>query len=158
MREQTSRGKKEQIRAVEESARMINRSGYRIGLVLGSGLGDFGDRLTHATVIETGKIPHYPVSTVEGHKGRLLFGKLKGVKLCILQGRVHFYEMGDLQSVLYPILVLRKLGIRSLILTNAAGGINGGFSPGDLMLITDQMNLTFENPVKVRCMELYDRK
>ncbi|MBS4029239.1 MAG: purine-nucleoside phosphorylase [Ignavibacteriales bacterium] len=118
-----------------------------IAIVLGSGLGDFGESLSNKTVIDTSTIPNYPVSTVEGHKGKLIFGKLKNIPLLAFQGRIHFYESGNLGKVLYPIHVAHSLGIKTLIVTNAAGGINKNFTPGDLMLITDHINLTFLNPL-----------
>ncbi len=118
-----------------------------IAIVLGSGLGDFGDGLKNKTVIDTSTIPHYPISTVEGHKGKLIFGKLKNIPLLAFQGRIHFYESGNLEKVLYPIHVAHSLGIKTLIVTNAAGGINKNFTPGNLMLLTDHINLTFLNPL-----------
>jgi len=127
--------------------RKIAKSRPRIAVILGSGLGDFADSLTDKTAIDTSSIPHYPESTIEGHKGRLVFGKSAKTHICVLQGRVHFYETGNLESVLYPVSVLRLLGIKTLILTNASGGINKNFKPGDLMLIRDHINLTFENPL-----------
>ena len=116
----------------------------RIALILGSGLCDFSDNLPNRTSIPTSDIPHYPVSTVEGHKGKLVFAMLNEKPLLAFQGRVHFYETRDLEKVLYPIHVAHKLGIRTLITTNAAGGINRTFLPGDLMIIMDQINFTFE--------------
>lgn len=119
----------------------------KIAVVLGSGLGDFADALTKPTSINTSDIPHYPRSTVIGHQGRLVFGKLGSAPILAFQGRVHFYETGNLETVLYPIRIAHKLGIKTLIVTNAAGGVNRSFKPGDLMMITDQINLTFENPL-----------
>lgn len=135
---------------VKESVKFIRRESRgtpALGLVLGSGLGNFADLLLERRAIDTATIPHYPRSTVEGHKGRIVFGRLGKVELCVLQGRVHFYESGSLDAVLYPIRVLRALGVTTLIVTNAAGGVNPGFRPGDLMLITDQINLTFGLPL-----------
>ncbi len=119
-----------------------------IGIVLGSGLGDFAESLTNKVIIPTDTIPHYPISTVVGHKGRLVFGKIGITNLLAFQGRVHFYETGDLNTILYPIRVAHQLGIKTLILTNAAGGINKQFKPADLMVIVDHINLTFENPIR----------
>ncbi|MCX6136850.1 MAG: purine-nucleoside phosphorylase [Ignavibacteriales bacterium] len=125
----------------------------RIGIVLGSGLGDFGDGLHNRVEIDTSNIPHYPVSTVPGHAGRLVFGQLvsegkTSADLLAFQGRIHFYECNDLEKVIFPIQVAAELGIETLILTNAAGGINKAFRPGDLMLIRDFINLTMENPLR----------
>jgi purine-nucleoside phosphorylase len=114
----------------------------QIALVLGSGLGGFTDALQCDEVIPVGNIPHYPRSTVQGHKGEIVFARLEGVRLVAFRGRVHFYESGRLDTVLFPIRVAAALGAKTLILTNAAGGMNRTFVPGDLMLITDQMNFT----------------
>jgi purine-nucleoside phosphorylase len=118
-----------------------------VGVVLGSGLGDFADSLADAVSIPTTAIPHYPHSTVVGHRGRLVFGAVGRLPVLVFQGRVHYYETGTIETVLYPIRVAHALGIRTLLVTNAAGGIRTTFAPGDLMLIEDQINLTFENPV-----------
>ena len=121
-----------------------------IAVVLGSGLGDFCEGLSKKTFIDTSTIPHYPVSTVEGHKGKLIFGSLNNIPLLAFQGRIHFYESGNLEKILYPIRIAHSLGIKNLIVTNAAGGINKNFTPGNLMLITDHINLTFLNPLERR--------
>ncbi len=115
-----------------------------LGIVLGSGLGMFAESLADRVVIPSGGVPHYPRSTVEGHKGELVFGTLGGKRVLAIRGRVHFYESGDVQTILFPIRVAVGLGVRTLIVTNAAGGINRTFVPGDLMIIADQINLTGE--------------
>lgn len=150
--------------SVERSVEFILRQTTqrpRVGIILGSGLGDFADHITVETILETRNIPHYPVSTVEGHHGRLVFGKIGKTPLLAFQGRIHFYESGRLPIVLYPILVAKHLGINTLFVTNAAGGVNPSFVPGDLMLISDQVNLTFKDPLREISMpkiraELYD--
>ncbi len=120
-----------------------------VGLVLGSGLGDFADTLPGAIPIATSAIPHYPASTVVGHKGRLVFSTLgSGLSVVAFQGRVHFYESRDVRTVVFPIHLAHALGVRVLLITNAAGGINREFSPGDLMLISDQLNLTWVNSLR----------
>ncbi len=116
----------------------------RIAVILGSGLGDFADNLPNRTAISTSDIPHYPVSAVEGHKGCLAFATLNNKPILAFQGRLHFYESNSLDAVLYPIHVAQKLGIKNLIITNAAGGLNRTFLPGDLMIITDQLNMTLQ--------------
>lgn len=131
---------KESIRAIRKETRLIPR----IAIILGSGLGEFADSISQTRIIDNRSIPHYPRSTVEGHSGRLIFGKIKKIPVLAFQGRVHYYETGNVETILYPIRVAKALGIRKLIVTNAAGGINKGFVPGDLMLIADQINLTFE--------------
>lgn len=111
-----------------------------IGLVLGSGLGPLADKIEDADIIPYETIPHFPVSTVAGHAGRLVIGNLAGATVCAMQGRFHFYEGYSMQQVTLPVRVMRLLGIDTLILTNAAGGINPQFKVGDLMLIEDHIN------------------
>ena len=118
-----------------------------IGIILGSGLGTFADKLDHLTVINCKEIPHYPVSTVPGHEGLLYFGKLDNIDVLALKGRVHLYEGYSAHQVTYSVQIMAELGIKSLIVTNAAGGVNKNFSAGDLMLITDHINFTFSNPL-----------
>lgn len=135
----------------------------KIAIILGSGLGDYADNLEIKSSIDTATIPHYPQSTVEGHKGKLIFGMLKNKPILAFQGRVHYYETGTLNTILYPILVAHLLGVKIIIATNAAGGVNRQFHPGDLMLIKDHVNLTFLNPLaliskssKISCHKVYD--
>ena len=116
-----------------------------IALVLGSGLGDYAESLPHRIIFPSGGIPSYPRSTVPGHKGQIVFAEIAGRKLIAFQGRIHLYECNDLPMVLYPIAVAAELGAGTLVVTNAAGGINRQFAPGDLMLITDQIDLTFHS-------------
>jgi purine-nucleoside phosphorylase len=118
-----------------------------VGLILGSGLGAYADSLHRRTVMPFEELPHFPRSTVPGHSGNLVLGEAEGVPVVALQGRVHFYEGYSMDEVTYPARVLGRLGIRQLIVTNAAGGINAGFQPGDLMLITDHINLMGTNPL-----------
>lgn len=115
-----------------------------ITVVLGSGLGGFTESLSCNAVIQTESIPGYPRSTVEGHRGELVFCTASGRRLLAFRGRVHFYESGDVNALLFPIRVAAALGARILIITNAAGGVNRTFVPGDLMLISDHIDLTGE--------------
>lgn len=134
----------------EHAARTIRALGAeeaRVGLVLGSGLGAFADELEDATAIPYEEIPGFARSTVEGHAGRLVLGKVGGAPVVILQGRFHFYEGYALDEVTFPIRVLGLLGIKALILTNAAGGLNNSFTQGALMLISDHLNLMGTNPL-----------
>lgn len=117
-----------------------------IGVVLGSGLGDFADGLEERVVIPYAEIPGFPVSTVKGHKGNLVFGRINGKNLAVMQGRFHLYEGYPIQKVVFGTRVLGLLGISALIVTNAAGGINENFRPGDLMVLKDHINMTGENP------------
>jgi purine-nucleoside phosphorylase len=111
-----------------------------IGLVLGSGLGALAEAVEDPDVIEVSAIPNWPPSTVVGHSGRLVIGKLEGQTVLVQQGRAHFYEGHSLQQVTLPIRVMQLLGFEAVILTNAAGGINPAYGPGDVMLITDHVN------------------
>ncbi|HJR06426.1 MAG TPA: purine-nucleoside phosphorylase [Pyrinomonadaceae bacterium] len=119
----------------------------RVGLVLGSGLGAFADDLEDTVAIPYEEIPGFARSTVEGHAGRLVAGRVAGVPLVVLQGRFHFYEGYALDEVTFPIRVLGLLGIKALVLTNAAGGLNNSFKQGALMLISDHLNLMGTNPL-----------
>jgi len=121
-----------------------------IGLVLGSGLGSLADAVEAADVIPYESIPRWPQSTVQGHAGRLVIGQLEGQTVLVMQGRFHFYEGYSIQEVTLPVRVMKELGVNTLFLTNAAGGLNPSFVAGDLMLITDQINLlglTGTNPL-----------
>lgn len=118
-----------------------------IGLILGSGLGGLAEKIENATAFPYAEIPHFPLSTVEGHRGRLVIGFLGGRCVAAMQGRFHCYEGYDLKQVTYPVRVMRELGARILVVTNAAGGINTSFRPGDLMLIADHINLLGDNPL-----------
>ena len=119
----------------------------QIGLVLGSGLGDFADALENPTKIPYAEIPDFPQPTVEGHSGAFVFGTKQGKFVVALQGRLHYYEGFTQQEITLPIRVLAALGIQTLLLTNAAGGVNLGFKPGDLMLISDHINFSGANPL-----------
>ncbi|KGE17921.1 purine-nucleoside phosphorylase [Paenibacillus wynnii] len=118
-----------------------------IGLILGSGLGDLGDQIEDAVYLPYEEIPHFPQSTVVGHAGRFVIGKLEGKDVIIMQGRFHFYEGYAMRKVVLPVYVLAKLGIKTLVITNAGGGMNKAFKAGDLMLITDHLNMTGDNPL-----------
>ena len=117
-----------------------------VGIVLGTGLGDFADNIEVEYAIEYKDIPNFPVSTVEGHKGRLIFGRIDGRRVVAMQGRFHYYEGYTMQQVTFPVRVLKQLGIRCLFVSNASGGINPSFRTGDLMIITDHINL-MPNPL-----------
>src|SRR5205814_7329121 len=118
-----------------------------VAIVLGSGLGAFADELSDATAIGYDEIPGFAHATVEGHAGRLVIGKAGNVTVAAMQGRFHFYEGYSLEEVTFPIRVLKLLGVRTIILTNAAGSLNTEFTPGSLMVITDHINLLGVNPL-----------
>ena len=119
----------------------------RVGMVLGSGLGDVADAVTEAIVVPYGEIPHFPHSTVEGHTGRLVAGRLGGAAVVVMQGRVHFYEGYAPRQVTFPMRVLGALGIEAVVLTNAAGGIDDSYRIGQLVVITDHINMMGWNPL-----------
>jgi purine-nucleoside phosphorylase len=118
-----------------------------IGLVLGSGLGAFARSLDKATVIPFGQIPHFPVSTAIGHKGELVIGTSQGVPVAVMAGRVHLYEGYTVQQVVFPIRVLARMGVKTVIMTNAAGSVNVQYKPGELMVISDHINFMGVNPM-----------
>ncbi|MCK7606776.1 purine-nucleoside phosphorylase [Geobacillus stearothermophilus] len=118
-----------------------------IGLILGSGLGVLAEEIEEAVRIPYEEIPGFPVSTVEGHAGRLVYGRLEGATVVAMQGRFHYYEGYSLREVTFPVRVMKALGVRQLIVTNAAGGINERFQPGDFMIISDHINLLGTNPL-----------
>lgn len=129
---------------VEEAAtavRSLTKYQPTIGLVLGSGLNALAETIEDADIIPYDQIPHWPASTIPGHSGQLVIGKLEGKTVLVQQGRAHYYEGHPLSQIILPVRVMHMLGIRTLIVTNAAGGINAGFTPGDLMLITDHLNM-----------------
>lgn len=118
-----------------------------VGIILGSGLGAFADRIIDAVAIPFAEIPHFPKSTVPGHSGRLVMGMIDGVPVAVMQGRVHAYEGYSPREVTFPVRVLGLLGVKTLIVTNAAGGIRPGLKQGELVLISDHINFTGRNPV-----------
>ncbi|MGV7975562.1 MAG: purine-nucleoside phosphorylase [Anaerolineaceae bacterium] len=123
----------------------------QIALILGSGLGPLADEVESPAIIPTNEIPNWPVSTVQGHKGQLLIGRLMGKPILVLQGRAHYYEGYSMSRIGLPVRVMQRLGVRTVVLTNAAGGINPEFFAGDLMLITDHLSLlpmTGPNPLR----------
>lgn len=131
----------EQINQVAEAVRAKTNMQPRVGVILGSGLNDLADSVEGAIAIPYGDLPHWPISTVVGHAGRLVIGELEGQTVFVMQGRIHFYEGYSMAQVTLPVRVMQRLGIEILIVTNAAGGVNPDFVPGDVMLILDNLNL-----------------
>lgn len=119
-----------------------------LGIVLGSGLGSFVDHLENPSKIPYASIPHFPLSTVEGHSGELIFGKLNGTAIWAMSGRFHYYEGYGLHETVFPLRVMKILGVEQLVISNAAGGLNPEFIPGDLMLIEDFIDLFPDNPLR----------
>ncbi|MCL4561536.1 MAG: purine-nucleoside phosphorylase [Chloroflexi bacterium] len=142
-------GSEWRVRRQEAAAFIRSKTGVQpqVGLILGSGLGALASEIAQATVIPYAEIPHFPVSTVHGHAGELVIGELEGKRVIAMNGRFHFYEGYSLQQVVFPVWVMRTLGASVLIATNAAGGINRSFTPGDLMVIVDHINLLWDNPL-----------
>lgn len=135
---------------IEEAASFIQThitTTPTIGLILGSGLGEAANDFKEQTIISYEKIPHFPTSTVEGHDGQLVCGKWRGKDVIAMQGRFHYYEGYAMAEVTFPVRVFKQLGVELLIVTNACGGMNRSFSPGDLMVITDHLNMTGQNPL-----------
>jgi purine-nucleoside phosphorylase len=118
-----------------------------VGIILGTGLGALAERIAVETSIPYAEIPHFPLSTVESHTGRLLFGTLKGKPVVAMQGRFHRYEGYTLQQVTFPVRVMRALGVETLVVSNACGGMNPLWAPGELMLMADHINLLGESPL-----------
>lgn len=119
----------------------------KVGIILGSGLGPLADEISSAEIFKYNEIPNFPTSTVQGHKGQLVVGKLEGKDVIAMQGRFHYYEGYPIDKVTFPVRVMKALGVDTIIITNAAGGVNREFVPGDLMVITDHINFTFDNPL-----------
>lgn len=117
-------------------------------IILGSGLGILADELENKKVIKYNEIPHFPVSTVAGHAGELIYGMLNYTPVLVMSGRFHYYEGYDINQVTYPVRVFAKLGIKNLIITNAAGGVNLNYVPGDLMIINDHINFSGVSPLR----------
>ena len=118
-----------------------------VGIILGSGLGRLVERITDQVTIDYHDLPHFPQTTVAGHAGRLVLGRIGETVVMAMQGRFHYYEGHDMRTVAYPTAFMKSFGVSTLIVSNAAGGINRGFAPGDLMLITDHINLFATNPL-----------
>jgi len=124
-----------------EAARFVPQ----VGMILGSGLGDLALQVENPLIVEYGDIPYFPKSTVEGHAGRFVIGKLEGRQVIIMQGRFHYYEGYSMKKVVFPVYVMKRLGITAMIVTNACGGMNKSFQAGNLMLIRDHINLAGDN-------------
>src|SRR5262249_49938773 len=136
------------VAKLDEATRLVRAKAAAsplVGVVLGSGLGAWGDALDGLVRIPYGDIPHMPVSAVAGHPGNLCIGSARGVSVACLQGRVHLYEGHDPERVVFGVRLLARLGCRAVLLTNAAGGLRPEFAAGDLMLISDHLNLTGKN-------------
>ena len=135
---------------IQESADFIkgkSNTQPKIGLILGSGLGVLADEIQNPVKIKYNDIPNFPISTVEGHAGQLVIGNLEGKEVVAMQGRFHYYEGYSQQEITFPVRVMKALGVDTIVVTNAAGGANVNFEPGDLMVIKDHINLSGSNPL-----------
>jgi len=138
-------------KTIEESSNFIKEKvtfNPEIGIILGTGLGGLAEEIDVFTSINYEDIPHFPVSTVEGHSGKLIFGHLGGKKVVAMKGRFHFYEGYNMKEVTFPVRVLKMLGIKKLFVSNASGGVNANFEVGDIMLINDHLNFFPEHPLR----------
>ncbi len=136
-----------QIDMEQEAVQKIVSFAPTIGLILGSGLGDYGEKLENAQFIPYAEIEGFPISKVEGHKNRFILGTLGEKRVIAMQGRFHYYEGFEQSRLAAPIHIMRRAGVKTVILTNAAGGLNTAFRPGELMLIADHINLSGSNPL-----------
>lgn len=144
------------MRALEETTEFLKHRGFEnpeIGIILGTGLGKLVDELEIISEVSYNHIPSFPTATVEFHKGKLIFGKLEGKKVIVMEGRFHIYEGYTLWDVTYPVRVMKRLGINKLLISNAAGAINPKFKKGELMLIDDHINLQGGSPLAFRGVE-----
>lgn len=135
---------------IDESVNFIRtkiKSQPSLGIILGTGLGDLAGEIKNKTVIDYGDIPHFPLSTVESHNGKLIFGSLGGKEVVAMQGRFHFYEGYSMEQITHPVRTMKFLGAKTLIVSNAAGGLNPNFRKGDIMIIADHINLLGDNPL-----------
>ncbi len=135
---------------VKETADFIREKGInapKVGVILGTGLHNLASKMDQDLSIDYADIPHFPVSTVEFHKGKLIYGKIGGTEALIMQGRFHYYEGYDMKQVTFPVRVLKELGVEYLLISNAAGSMNPDFSKGELMLLDDHINMQPDNPL-----------
>ena len=148
------------LQKIQETAEFLKsrmNSAPETAIILGTGLGSLVNEITDKYEIEYKDIPNFPLSTVEGHSGKLIFGKLGDKEIMAMQGRFHFYEGYSMKEVTFPVRVIRELGIKTLFVSNAAGGMNPGFIIGDLMIITDHINMFPEHPLRGRNIPYGDR-
>ena len=139
------------LQKIQETADFLKskiKTNPKTGIILGTGLGNLVTQITETTEIPYETIPNFPVSTVEGHSGKLIVGLLGGVEVVAMQGRFHYYEGYDMKAVTFPVRVMKALGIENLLVSNASGGVHPDFEIGDLMIITDHLNLFPEHPLR----------
>jgi purine-nucleoside phosphorylase len=150
-RKRSDRMKDSRLQRIDEAVARVRERGDwspEVGVVLGTGLGALIRDMEVDDAIDYGEIPHFPISTVESHTGRLVFGRLEGRSVVVMQGRFHFYEGYSMEQVTFPIRVMQRLGVGTLVASNACGGMNPGYRRGDLMRIDDHINLIGDNPLR----------
>ena len=138
------------LETIKETAEFLNEKtnfNPEIGIILGTGLGGLVNEITSSHAIPYEEIPNFPVSTVEGHSGKLIFGEIGGKNVVAMQGRFHFYEGYSMNEVVFPVRVMKYLGVEKMMVSNASGGVNPDFEIGDIMLISDHINLFPTNPL-----------
>jgi purine-nucleoside phosphorylase len=138
------------IQKINETLEVIKKKTndpYEIGIILGTGLGGLVKDITIEHVFDYSELPHFPLSTVESHKGKLIFGTIEGKKVVAMQGRFHYYEGYTMQQITYPVRVMKFLGVKTLLVSNACGGMNPRYKKGDVMLMADHINLLGDNPL-----------
>jgi purine-nucleoside phosphorylase len=146
----------EQIREATDYLRKHGVTAPEVGVILGTGLGNkFVEKIKNPLTINYNSIPHFPISTVEFHKGKLIFGEVKGKKVLAMQGRFHYYEGYSMQQITLPVRVMKMLGVKNLLVSNAAGNMNMKWSKGELMLIDDHINLLPDNPLRGPNYEIF---
>lgn len=143
-----------QIKETKSFLQKVTKLQPKAGIVIGTGLGNLSSEIKPEAIIPYNEIPNFPTSTVEGHSGKLIFGKISDVPVIVMQGRSHFYEGYNLKECTFPIRVMKSLGINTLFLSNASGGVNPSFNVGDLMLIRDHINLLPDNPLRGKNLEV----
>ena len=139
------------LKVINETAAFIKtrvKDQATIGIILGSGLNNVANEMLVTTSIPYAEIPNFPIPTVAGHKGVLLFGKLNGINVIAMQGRFHFYEGYDMKQITFPIRIMKALGVETLVLSNAAGGMNPTYNLGDIILVEDHINFFPDNPLR----------
>ncbi len=134
--------------AAEYIKSKIDNANCEVGIILGTGLGEVAEEVEDAIFIPYNEVPEFPKSTVDGHKGRFVIGKLSGKNVVVMQGRVHFYEGYDMSLLAMPIQTMAALGVKHLIVTNASGGINEKYTPGDIVIISDHIKLSLDSPLR----------
>jgi purine-nucleoside phosphorylase len=138
----------EQINQATAHIQNLCKADFPIGIILGTGLGKLGEQIEVELEIDYASIPNFPVSTVESHSGKLIFGTLAGKKIVAMKGRFHYYEGYSMKEVTFPIRVLHKLGVKTLLVSNASGGLNPAQEVGDVMMISDHIDLFPESPLR----------